>query len=279
MPLELCLNLETPHQFHYYNTGNEPEKLKTIFKKDNSIQYVIDNCILSRPCDLVKSMNRHFNSNLLNMDLVEYLLKSTYGQTKAIVEIAQKGHLLITEKILTEFNNSQNIFELNYLYLLKHLEQSPNKNYKLKLAHCLIEEMDKLRSLTQISTFKDERLLDLMTKEFKKTPFYLETITRHNRTKQISDSDLGIFLLASGQNTYSEDFSETKLITNDFDILHQGAPFIGDTLLKSPEILKPNNYMKKYGRFFYKDYFSLKQPKITKKKAQKIIEHHKTQIN
>mgnify|MGYP003684235275 CR=1 FL=1 len=279
MPLELCLNLETPHQFHYYNTGNKPEKLKRLFKKDNSTQYVIDNCILSRPCNLVKGLNRNFNLNLLDINLVEYLLKSTYGQTKAIVEIAQNGQLLISEKILTEFNNSQKIFEENYPFLLKHLEQTQNNKIKLKLAYRLIDEMDKLSSLAQNSTFKNENLLDMMTKEFKKTPFYLQSITRHNKTKQISDSDLGIFLLASGQNTFSEDFSETKLITNDFDILHQGAPFIDGTLLKSPEILKPNNYVRKFGRFFYKDYFSLKQPKITEKKAQKIVQFHKSKLH
>jgi hypothetical protein len=101
-----------------------------------------------------------------------------------------------------------------------------------------------------------------MKSEFKKTPFYVETIPFKRKTKKISENDLGLLMLANLQNSSNDTkFGETILLSNDGDLLAQGPVMVEGDLFTQPEILS-SKLSREYGTSFQYSFHKHKQPEI-----------------
>ena len=273
MSLELHLKTPIHHPYFYREKNRVSNNLEAIFKYSKDTQYVIDTCIITNVTNVLKAIIHNITENNKWKMLTNTSLKSSYFQLKGLNTMAQEGLILITPEVELECRNIKS-------YLKKY---SRELSYVLKNSNCdNTEELDFLSKIKVIygqlnrnlksCVFQNMHLInDEILPEFKKSIFYVDEVHYNLSTKQVSDTDLGILLLAAYENTNSKDFKKTNIVTNDWDILAQGVQFVHGELLNSPTIIKPDVSRSAHGEPH--SYFSeYKQPKTRTKNILNFLD-------
>jgi hypothetical protein len=275
MSLESHLKTPLNHNFYYRPDNTTPKRLTQAIKTTKNIQYVVDTCIFVNSSNVIGIINNTLLPKNYKTKYIEYILKSAHIQLKHFNNLAEQNQILITPKIYTEYKNSSFYFRKEYRNLQIKLETHQSTT-DLIYDTCdkLKNEYNKLKKSLKKSQFKNTNIIDLMVEEFKQTPFYVEKIEYSKGTKIISDADLGLFMLAIGQNTFSDEFKSTKLLTNDYDFLAQGVPYINGELLKSPTIIKPIINMSLCKGNLFELYGEHNQPKTNQRKVENFLKNN-----
>jgi hypothetical protein len=263
MNLESRLKCPLKHKFFYKEIIGSNFLKKLANNRNSETQYVVDNCVLANSVNVIKEVIEYINDGKGLINNTSHLMKCVYGQVKYLNKLAQNNQLLTTPEIIAEFDNSYRVFNRVFDKLQKILEISTfdDRDIHTHQEH-IAEEMYKLNEIMPYCQYENSELINHMKLEFKKTPFYVETIPFKRKTKKISENDLGLLMLANLQNSSDNTkFKETILLSNDGDLLAQGPVMIEGELFTQPEILSSKINIQ-YGTNFQYSFHKHKQPEI-----------------
>jgi AraC-like DNA-binding protein len=264
MNLESRLRCPLKHKFFYKETIGSSSFLRKLANNRNSeTQYVVDNCVLTNSVDVIKEVTDYIINEKGFINNISHLMKCVYGQVKYLNKLAQNNQILTTPEIISEFDNSYRVFTRVFDKLQETLEISTFDDRDIhKHQERIAEEMFKLNEIMPYCQYENSELINHMKLEFKKTPFYVETIPFKRKPKKISENDLGLFILANFLNSSDNtNFKETILLSNDRDLLAQGPVMIGGELFTQPGILS-SEMVRGYGTSFQYSFHKYKQPEI-----------------
>jgi hypothetical protein len=263
MNLESRLKYPLNHNFFYKEIKGSIFLRKLANNRNSTTQYVVDNCVLTNSVNVIKEVT----SNIINkrgfIKDTPQLMKCVYGQVKYLNKLAQNNQIITTPEIIAEFDKSYRVFNKVFDKLQQILEVSAfdDRDIHTHQEH-ISEEMYKLNEIMPYCQYENSELINHMKLEFKKTPFYVETIPFKRKSKKISENDLGLLMLANFHNSSDNTkFKQTILLSNDGDLLAQGPVMIEGELFTQPEILSSKINIQ-YGTNFQYSFHKHKQPEI-----------------